>query len=173
MEKTKTSGFTLVELLVVISIISLLMAFSVTAALSGKAKAQVSRAKTDTINIKNAIALLNTDTGQDPLHQNPNVCGVDLANNEGYVTAAGMGLLVNDSATPYPNWKGPYIAQLPKDPWGQDYMFDGDYTCDPSFSACKGLPVGTIIEVVYSGGPNRSGVNVYDGDNVATALCTQ
>ena len=37
------------------------------------------------------------------------------------------------------------------DPWGMPYMFDADY-----------MHEGTPCRAIYSGGPNKSGLNVYD-----------
>lgn len=173
MKPTNSSGFTLIELLVSVAIISLLTSVSMSAIMAAKAKAQLSRAKTDALNLKNAIALLNTDTLVDPLHQSLGNCGYVYDGNEAYVTDPAMGLVRNDPASPYPNWKGPYIPSIPKDPWGQDYIYDGDYECQPSFDGCSGLPAGLTVEVVHSGGPNRSGINVYDADNITAVLCTE
>ncbi len=62
--------------------------------------------------------------------------------------AGAMGLLKNDNGlggTPYKNWAGPYIEQIPEsDPWGMPYYWEGDYGCfqgelGEDDTACQGI----------------------------------
>ena len=68
-----------------------------------------------------------------------------------------MGLLATNDD--FPDWTGPYLDEMPVDPWGNDYFFDPDYRID-----------GVKQMVIGSSGPNGSGLNVYDEDNIIIIL---
>ena len=68
------------------------------------------------------------------------------------LTATKAGLLEQYD---YTNWRGPYLTDIPVDPWGTPYWFDPDYRTDAG-----------DIAAVGSSGPNKSGANAYDDDNV-------
>jgi hypothetical protein len=55
----------------------------------------------------------------------------------------------------YPGWDGPYLANVPRDPWGNNYFFDNDYTINQQ-----------NVVAIGSFGPNRVGPNNYDADNL-------
>ncbi|GAG40696.1 unnamed protein product, partial [marine sediment metagenome] len=71
----------------------------------------------------------------------------------------------------FPGWGGPYMTAVPVDPWGNRYIFDTDYTCNTAVSGCEGIPNGTVTRAIHSGGPNGSGINGYDSDNIVLVLC--
>jgi len=99
-------GFTLIELMVVLLIIGVLAALVVPNVLDRADDARVTAAKTDVHNLMQALKLYRLD-------------------NQRYPTAEqGLAaLLTKPSTAPVPaNWKN-YLDQLPKDPWGQPYVF--------------------------------------------------
>jgi len=76
------------------------------------------------------------------------------------LNAANAGLVATNGG--FPNWDGPYMQSVPKDPWGSDYFFDLDYRID-----------GKDFAVVGSFGPNKVGKNLYDSDDIILILPAQ
>lgn len=102
------SGFTLLEMIVVLAIIGLIMGI-VGPRLFGQAdKAKVQTAQTQVKMLKGALETLRLDISRYP------------------TTEEGLGLLVNKPGDPLatPSWAGPYLDEsLPKDPWSHDYVY--------------------------------------------------
>lgn len=98
---SRRSGFTLIEILLVVVIIGILVGVAIPR-LGGRVRqAEISRAKADIQNIGIALRLYELDNGEYP--------------------GALQGLITNPGAR---NWNGPYLdSGLPKDPWGQDYTY--------------------------------------------------
>ena len=100
------TGFTLIELMVVLGIIGVLAALSGPNVLARADDARASAAKTDVNNIMQALKLYRLD-------------------NQRYPSAEqGLQALVTkptSGAIP-PNWK-PYLEKLPNDPWNQPYQY--------------------------------------------------
>lgn len=63
---------------------------------------------------------------------------------------------------------------VPKDPWGNGYIFDTDYDCtaSPIQDGCEDN-VGQTLRVIHSSGPNGSPINTYDSDDIVLILCAQ
>lgn len=100
------TGFTLIELMVVLVIIGVLAALIVPNVLDRADDARVTAAKTDIGNLTQALKLYKLD-------------------NQRYPSAAQglQALLVRPAVAPIPaNWR-PYIEKLPNDPWGQPYQY--------------------------------------------------
>lgn len=100
------AGFTLIELMVVLLIIGVLAALIVPNVLDRADDARVTAAKTDLTNLMQALKLYRLD-------------------NQRYPSAEQglQALLTKPSIAPVPNnWKN-YLDQLPKDPWGQAYVY--------------------------------------------------
>ncbi len=101
-------GFTLIELMVVIIIIGALAALAVPRLVGRSEAAKLTAAEADIKgNIGLALRLYEVDNGRYP------------------TTAQGlMALIEKPSAPPVPrNWKGAYLEEEPKDPWGGAYQY--------------------------------------------------
>jgi general secretion pathway protein G len=111
MKSKNQKGFTFIEIMLVVVIISVL-ASMVALALRGRSRdAKVTAAKTDIETISAALDLYELSAGAYP------------------TTEQGLEALISKpSASPEPDeWKGPYIKKKksPADPWGNPYQ----YTC--------------------------------------------
>jgi type II secretion system protein G len=147
-------GFTRVELMVVVAILSVLMTAGLMAYSSFTEKARKVRALAQINKIQLAIDNLALDTEAWP---GPNPVG-ELASKEVWDLNSGAAGLVQAS-NKFNNWNGPYIDAIPKDPWGSDYFFDPDYRIKTQ-----------RFVVIGSFGPNKTGKNREDGDNIVVIL---
>lgn len=103
--KTRSSGFTLLELLVVMVIIGLLASYVAPRFFDqiGKSEVKATRAQMDALD--KALAAYRLDTGHYP------------------TTEQSLQALVQRPATE-PKWAGPYLSKaLPADPWGRPYLY--------------------------------------------------
>jgi len=113
-KRQKRKGFTLVELLVVIIILSLLAGFVAPKMLSrvGKAKKDLARPKMTVI--ESAIERFGLDCGQYP------------------DDSMGLDALLNPPAGLEEKWNGPYLkASQLIDPWGNPYMYVAEGEINP------------------------------------------
>ena len=104
----RQSGFTLLEVMVVIVILGILAALVVPRIVSRPDEARIIAAKQDIASLQQALKLYRLDNQRYP------------------TTEQGLqALLVKPTTTPIPaNWKaGGYIERLPKDPWGSPYQY--------------------------------------------------
>lgn len=100
------SGFTLIELMVVLLIIGVLAALIVPNVLDRADDARATAAKTDVNNLMQALKLYKLDNQRYPTSEQ----GLQA-------------LLTKPSSAPVPvNWK-PYLDKLPNDPWGRAYLY--------------------------------------------------
>lgn len=158
--KTK-NGFTLVEVLTTLAIIGTLTSIVLVALSSSTRKADIATAQIHIKDIHNGVLQLQSDTGEWPGH-NPVGEVQEAPNNEiTDLTTGEAGIISTDGA--YTGWSGPYLTEVPTDPWGNTYWFDPDYDIQDG-------PGETWAAVIGSGGPNGSAVNVYDEDNVIKIL---
>ena len=102
----RQSGFTLIELMVVLAIIGVLAALIVPNVLGRADDARITAARTDVGNLMQALKLYKLDNQRFPS------------------TEQGLNALILKPTTePVPgNWK-PYLDKLPKDPWGRPYQY--------------------------------------------------
>lgn len=115
-------GFTLIEILVTIAIISLLGSLATIGVIKAMRNAKIKQAETDLAIINSAITTLADATGRWPNKAlRTSQEGVNVLD----LTADSAGLLGTDKS--YPNWKGPYCDNVMTDPWGNPYFFDPKY----------------------------------------------
>jgi len=158
MQLKKQSGFTLIEVIVVAGIIAVLAGILVPLIFKEIDESKITRAAADVRSISSALIILKKDTGQWPVSA---TCTntVTLLNGSGSMPsalAAGWDnttmhdindYLSTDDNACWPNtWKGPYIAMVNADPWGNRYLVNAD----AFVSAANPKPPVWII----SAGPN-------------------
>lgn len=100
------AGFTLVELLVVLAILGLLVAFATPQVLKYLDTSKVSAAKVQIENFSNALDLFKIDVGRYP------------------TTEEGLAALLTNPGS-LDQWRGPYIKRTGTliDPWGHAYQY--------------------------------------------------
>lgn len=100
-------GFTLIEIIVVVSIIAILAALIGPQVLGRVDEARVTKAKQDIRSLETALDLFKMDNFKYP------------------TTDQGLGALTTRPDDPsIRNWKpGGYVRKLSKDPWGNDYQY--------------------------------------------------
>ncbi|USD65185.1 type II secretion system major pseudopilin GspG [Vibrio sp. SCSIO 43136] len=107
-KRSKQSGFTLLEVMVVVVILGILASFVVPNLLGNKEKADQQKAITDIVALENALDMYKLDNSVYP------------------TTDQGLEALVSKpSASPEPrNYRSDgYIKRLPNDPWGRPYQY--------------------------------------------------
>jgi len=105
----KQTGFTLLEIMVVIVILGVLASMIVPNLMGNKDKADRQKVVSDVIALENALDMYKLDNGEYPS------------------TEQGLEALVEQpSGTPEPrNYREDgYIKRLPQDPWGNDYILN-------------------------------------------------
>ncbi len=108
MKSNTQHGFTLIEILIVVVILSILAITVVPQFLDQPAKARVARAQSDVQELKTALSMYKLDNFSYPS------------------TAQGINALVSKpSGQPLAkNWKtGGYLERMIKDPWGNEYQY--------------------------------------------------
>ncbi len=104
--RKREAGFTLVEMLVVITIIALIMSLVGPRVLNYLSESKVKAAKIQIQSFTSALDLMYLDTGRYP------------------TSAEGLEALVKP-ANGMGGWNGPYLkgGAVPNDPWGKPYLY--------------------------------------------------
>jgi len=97
-------GFTLIEIMIVMVIVGLMATIIVPKIMDRPEQARRIKAAADIRSIESAIALFKTDTGVYP------------------TTSQGLESLVSDPGVDGYHRSG-YLDSVPKDPWGNDYVY--------------------------------------------------
>jgi len=107
--KATQSGFTLIEIMVVVVIIGILASVVVPRIMDNPDKARTAKAKNDIRALESAMDLYRLDNYTYPS------------------TDEGLDALITAPSSSPANWKqGGYIKKLNNDPWGNDYLYDND-----------------------------------------------
>jgi general secretion pathway protein G len=102
------AGFTLIEVMVVVVILSILAAIVIPRIMDRPDQARIVKAKQDIRALESALNLYKLDNFNYP------------TTDQGLDALVRKPTIVPDP----PNWKsGGYIDRLPKDPWGNDYQY--------------------------------------------------
>jgi general secretion pathway protein G len=99
------AGFTLIELLLVLVILGVLAAIVVPKFAGRTEQARQAAAKTQISTFGTVLDAFEVDNGYYPKGKN------------------GLNDLVQ-APRDAKNWRGPYIKEVPKDPWGNDYVYE-------------------------------------------------
>lgn len=116
----KSSGFSLIEILVVLLIIGLLSSLVVVNVLPSQDRARVEKAKTDISIIETALEMYRLERFSYP-NSEEGLIALLKPNSDNYQTGQSS--------------RG-YIKRLPKDPWGHEYQYliPGEYSDYDLFS---------------------------------------
>ncbi len=138
----KQKGFTLIEILVVVSILAILGALVVPKIMDRPNEARVVAAKQDIQAIVAALKLYKLDNGRFPTNEQGLKALIEKPGND-----------------PVPNnWKtGGYLEKTPKDPWGNNYLY-----LNPGV---KGE-----MDVISYGADGQQGGEGYDADIISSSL---
>ena len=120
MRNTAAAGFTLVEILLVVVIISILATLVVPRFVGRSKEAQQAAAKVQIVNFGTALDMFELDTGNYP------------------TTEQGIEALIKEpTLPPVPRpgqWKSPYLkGRVPKDPWANPYVYVSPGVQNPDF----------------------------------------
>lgn len=152
----KKSGFTLIELLVVIAIIGLLASIVLVSVNSARAKARVTKAETELRQLRTGLAAYYNDTGLAPPH------------DHNWNDACEKDMLVTGNFTPKPSdWKGSYLGNWPRNPWGNAYHWEygiGGGSSQYSISV-QDVPVSEAadLDAKFDNGNASTGLITYSG----------
>jgi general secretion pathway protein G len=147
-------GFTLVEIMIVVSVVSLLASLASMMLLKSHRKALVGQTEAELNILSSSVLRMAWDTGRWP---NTRLRTESGSTEIWDISSDSAGLMGSGDA--YDNWQGPYYEGSVLDPWGHPYFFDPDYRVD-----------GEMRVVVGSFGPNGNGRNLYDDDDIYVLL---
>lgn len=125
--RTNRSGFTLIELLLVLVILGILAAIVVPKFSGRTEQAKTTAAKTQISSFSTALDAFEVDNGYYPKGRN------------------GLMDLVQQPRDAQ-SWKGPYLKEIPKDPYNNDYVYE-----------CPGKVNTTSYDLICMGQDGRIG----------------
>jgi len=103
--RTSRGGFTLIELLLVLVILGILAAIVVPKFSGRTEQAKITAATTQISSFSTALDAFEVDNGYYPKGKNGLIDLVEQPRDA-------------------QNWKGPYLREIPKDPWNNDYIYE-------------------------------------------------
>jgi general secretion pathway protein G len=125
-------GFTLIELIIVIAIITALASMFLPRFLDAQRRSDLAVARAGLATLRTAIVLYNEDAGVYP-----------NGTSDITTTAVWNNFLLSDPGVL--NWQGPYADRITEDPWGNAYEFGNHFD-----ETDDGDPISHLI----SNGPN-------------------
>ncbi len=111
--RSSRQGFTLIELLLVLVILGILAAIVVPKFSGRTEQARITAAQTQISSFSTALDAFEVDNGYFPKGRN------------------GLLDLVQQPRDAQ-NWRGPYLKEIPKDPWNNDYIYEAPGKHNPS-----------------------------------------
>ncbi len=125
--REKNKGFTLIEIIIVVIIMSMIATLIVPRLFKKVEKSKKQITKTQIVMVENAIKMFKLDTGRYP------------------TSDEGLEALMKQPENSN-NWDGPYLEKgIPKDPWGRDYLYvypGKNYTFELYSQGADGQPGG-------------------------------
>lgn len=125
--RNNEKGFTLIEIIIVVIILSLIAALVGPRLFKKVEKSKQQITKTQIVMIENSVKMFKLDTGRYP------------------TTEEGLKVLLENTGG-ISNWDGPYLEKgIPRDPWGKDYVYTypgKNYTFEIVSLGADGLPGG-------------------------------
>jgi general secretion pathway protein G len=128
------SGFTLIEVIVVAGIIAILAGILVPMILKEIEESRITRATADVRSIYTSLVVFKKDTANWPMLSDDCTTLITLLEGNGNppdndITSIGYDTSISKSFNDYfqsnngcyLNWKGPYMADVTADPWGNKY----------------------------------------------------
>ncbi len=155
----KIRGFTIVEIMIAVLIIGILLAIAVPMLSKIRQESKIDEAESDVEMLVAAVRQLAWDTGKWP----GGADRLEVSAECWDMSTDKAGILGNDGTYDSDKWNGPYAREVKTDPWGNPYFFDPDYYPN-------GMGSNPKLAVVGSFGPNGSGKNVYDDDNIYSVI---
>lgn len=162
--KNKSSGFTLIELIVVMAIIMILAGLTTGAAVKAKARAMVAQTRTMISGLETAIGMFQMDLGGYPDSGNTNL--VNALTTTGVASTYTLGTTSGIAVTTTAGWSGPYmnfksgdvVGNTVRDAWGTAFTYTrpGINHAPPDYT--------TYIDILSSG-PNKTTPNSDDINN--------
>jgi general secretion pathway protein G len=189
---TSHSGFTLIEVIVVIAVVAILAAILTPQIVKNISESKVARAKNDLVVIAAAIGDFYKDTGKHPFYSNAGGnadvyllysaegnAGGSVGGSANYWRsdsgwAAGNKDTLNDqlnydvpsySLTGDSAWKGPYLPEITADPWDTHYAINIAYMTTPNINPEDGP--GNFACWALSAGPNGVWETSIDQGNIS------
>ena len=153
MKRKNQTGFTIIELLIVIAIIGILATIVITNIVGGQEKARISKAESELQLIDKAILAMSLDLAKWPngcTENQVNGPEVDIVDAEsGLFEAPPVGFIDTNcewTSADVSSWSGPYLQDdTIIDPWDNSYIFDPDYYPWQSCSSKANLPVTAAV----------------------------
>ena len=179
---SRQRGFTLIELMVVISIITFIASNLLVAFHSAILKGRATKVKADLSQISKAVSALVDDTGLWPYGCVPEATLGDSegASNEitlsstqsGLITKPTVGVTDPSSHCAWTQaavnaWRGPYLTGQLLDPWGSPYWMDEDYWPYRDCPTANANPGAQLTAALVSIGQDKIPLttNVYNCDD--------
>ena len=166
-KKKSQGGFTLMELMIVIAIIGILSSIAIPNFISYRKRGLIAHAQAELKSLEKVIKVMALDTNcypsGDPVADFEQG-GPDfyLDNDPGYGLVGADDDFLDDVADAGGFWAGPYMGEMPKDPWGNYYWFDADWRNNED---------GWDYVAIGSNGPDGVGKNDYDDpDNIVLII---